>query len=300
MSRQYLRLTTESTWGTYNSGGNTVIVQIDQNNAFTMRAKPVRWTVRSAGSFNRRVQTGSSKTGVAGNLNMLLYGSQAAYLMPWIVANSSNVLGSMTADHVVIMDDAGNTAVERRYTGVMVQQAQITANEQDQLMRLQLDLIAQQPGAVTLADPAVTTYPSDPPYTFEMASGSFTLATSRTEFENFQLTIKNYLDARFFESQYLTMCKYCGRDVHWQSKLKYKITTDRTDLEAVTAVTANITFTVPSPSTHSIEWNFNTQNFFDSVEDDLALDKVHLQNLSLQSYFDTTASTPNDLAVSVA
>ena len=68
----------------------------------------------------------------------------------------------------------------------------------------------------------------------------------------------------------------------------------------MTAVTANITFTVPSPSTHSIEWNFNTQNFFDSVEDDLALDKVHLQNLSLQSYFDTTASTPNDLAVSVA
>ena len=49
MSRQYLRLTTESTWGTYNSGGNTVIVQIDQNNAFTMRAKPVRWTYPHGG-----------------------------------------------------------------------------------------------------------------------------------------------------------------------------------------------------------------------------------------------------------
>ncbi len=121
MARQFLRFTPETTYGTYNSSGTATFVQIDQNNPFTMRPVPVRWSIRSAGGFNRRVQTGSSKTSLQGNLNSLCYGSQMAAFSSWIFASSSNVLPSATIDHVIVMDDPSSTKVYRRYLGVMVQ-----------------------------------------------------------------------------------------------------------------------------------------------------------------------------------
>ena len=48
MAREFLRITPEATWGTYDSGGTHTIIQLDQNNAFTMRPKPVFFTIRSA------------------------------------------------------------------------------------------------------------------------------------------------------------------------------------------------------------------------------------------------------------
>src|SRR3954451_2661064 len=103
MAREFLRINPESTWGTYNSGGTHTIVQLDQNNAFTMRPKPIFWSIRTSGGYNRRWQKGSAKTAVAGHLNTLVYGSQAAALGSWINPTGSPFnLTSMTIDHVLV------------------------------------------------------------------------------------------------------------------------------------------------------------------------------------------------------
>lgn len=300
MAREFLRLKAETTWGTYNNASNPIYVQLDQNNAFTMRANPVRWgPIRTAGGYNRRVQTGSAKTSLTGNLNILVYPSQQADLAPLIVATSANVLKSFTADHGIVMEDGSSTKVYRRYLGCMVQQASFTSGEQNQLCRWGLQLIAKQPATITstdLPEPAVTDYPSDSPYVFENASGAFTFGSSRAEFEEFNITIKNMLDPRFMASQYLTRLKYAGRDVDYSTRFPYITTTDRSNYESVTAVSASITYTSGS---NSMAFQFNSKNFLAKVDDDLALDKVYLQGVDGECYFDPSAGTPNDFSLTV-
>jgi hypothetical protein len=299
MARQYLRFTPETTWGTYNSSGTATIIQLDQNNAFTMRPAPINWTIRSAGGFNRRVQRGTAKTSVAGILNTLCYGSQMAAFAPWLFASSSNVLESVTIDHAIVMDDTGSTTVYRRYLGVMVNQVQITSGEADQLMRMQIQMTGKQPAVITSTDfpePLASAYPNDAPYVFEMVSGGFTLGTSRLELEEFNLTVNNHLDPRFMASQYLTRLKYCGRDVDFDVRFPYITTVDRTDFEAQSPVTGLVVFTNGS---HSMTFTLDTQNYIAQCNDDLALDKVHLQTLHVEDFFDASASPATDLTVAV-
>jgi hypothetical protein len=72
-------------------------------------------------------------------------------------------------------------------------------------LRLELDLVAQQPATISGADlpqPAATDYPGDVPYVFQHLAGGFSVVASRAEFATFQLTVKNLLDVRFMASQY--------------------------------------------------------------------------------------------------
>jgi Phage tail tube protein len=298
MAREYLRWTPETTWGTYDAVATPAIIQLDQNNAFTMRKKPVEWMIRSAGAYARRVQKGSSKYALGGGLNMLCYDTQMAVLAPALFATSGNVLKSATVDHVVVMEDSGATKVYQRYLGVMAQQVVFSAKESDQLARLNLTLIGKSTATITvtdLAEPAAGDYPSGAPYVFEHC-GAFTLATSRTEFEEFTLTIKNNLDARFMRTATLSRLKYCGRDVDFAIRFPYLTTADRAAMEAQTALAASMTMTNGS---NSMAFQFNSKNFVANVSDALDLDKVYLQSIEGQCFFDASAGTPNDLAVTV-
>jgi hypothetical protein len=297
MAREYLRITPETTWGTFNAGGTHTVLDLAQSNAFTMRPSPVRWSIRSAGGYNRRRQTGSSKTAFAGNLNVIGYGSQMAALAPLFVATSGNVLGSVTIDHALVMEDSGPTTVYSRHLGVMAPTATLSCSEQDPLLRLALGLIAKQSATITVTDfaePAVTAYPTDAPYVFEHASGAVTIGTSRSEWESFSLSIKNMIDTSFMGNAFISRAKYCGRDVDFSTKFPYVITTDRSDYEAVTAVSASITFT---NGAHSLAFDMKSQNFFAKVDDDLSLDKLYLQGIDMEAYFDGTAG--NDFTLTV-
>jgi hypothetical protein len=298
MAREYLRWTPETTWGTYDAVATPAIIQLDQSNQFTMRKKPVEWMVRTAAAFNRRQQKGSSKYGLGGGLSMLVYDTQFATLAPALFATAGNVLGSATLDHVLVMEDVANTKVYQRYLGTMVPQVGLAAKESDQLMRLNLQLIAKATATITVTDfpePAATAYPSGNPYVFEHA-GAFTLATSRTEFEEFNLTIKNVLDGRFFRTATLSRLKYLGRDVDLTIRFPYIVTADRAAMEAQTAVAASVTFT---NGTNSIAFQFNSKNYVADVADDLSMDKIFMQAITMQNFFDASAGTPNDLLVTV-
>jgi hypothetical protein len=293
MAREFLRLTPEATWGTFDATSTSaILVDIDQSNNYTVRPQPIKYNIRTAGIGNRRLQTGSNKTAVGGNLDMLVHGSQGAVLAPWVYSSDNATIGSMTIDHCIQMEDGGSTKIYSRDLGVMVQQAQFTASEQDQLLRLQLQLVGKnRSNSITATDfpePAPSDYATDALYVFEHASGGLTVASSRMDFETFQLTIKNMLDVRFFVGATAQKIKYCGRDVDWTSRLSYSSNTPRLDLEGVTGVSGAITFTNGS---HHLIFNMESKNFFAQVEDDLALDKVFLQTITMESYVDPSPGT---------
>jgi hypothetical protein len=296
MARQYLRLTPEASWGVYAAAGTPILIPIDKANPFTLRPTPIPWEIRSAGGGNRRVQTGSQRTSCKGALHTLVYGSQAAALAPWICATADGVLGSVTLDHAIQIED-GSTTAYRRYLGVMVEQAQFRCGEDDPLLRLRLDLVAQQPATISGTDlpmPTATDYPSDVPYVFQHLSGGVSVVASRAEFASFQCTIKNKLDVRFMASQFPTRIKYCGRDVDLSTQFPYIVTTDRAHLEAVDLVAASMTFT---NGAHTLGFAMNSKNVIAGVGDDLALDTIFLQGIELHNFFDASADTPNDFTL---
>ena len=296
MARQYLRLTPEASWGVYAAAGTPILIPIDKANPFTLRPTPIPWEIRSAGGGNRRVQTGSQRTSCTGGFHTLVYGSQAAALAPWICATADGVLGSVTLDHAIQIED-GSTTAYRRYLGVMVEQAQFRCGEDDPLLRLRLDLVAQQPATISGTDlpmPTATDYPSDVPYVFQHLSGGVSVVASRAEFASFQCTIKNKLDVRFMASQFPTRIKYCGRDVDLSTQFPYIVTTDRAHLEAVDPVAASMTFT---NGAHTLGFAMNSKNVIAGVGDDLALDTIFLQGIELHNFFDASAGTPNDFTL---
>jgi hypothetical protein len=296
MARQYLRLTPEASWGVYAAAGTPILLPIDRADAFTLRPAPIPWEIRSAGGGNRRVQAGSQRTSCTGALRTLVYGSQAATLAPWICADADGALGSVTLDHAIQLEDGGTTAY-RRYLGVMVARARFRCGEDDPLLRLELDLVAQQPAPISGADlpqPAATDYPGDVPYVFQHLAGGFSVVAPRAEFATFRCTVTNRLDVRFMASQFPTRIKYCGRDVDLGTRFPYLVTTDRAHLEAVDPVAASLTFTNGS---HALTFGLNSRNVIAGDDDDLGLDTIFLQGIELHNFFDPGAGPPNDFTL---
>lgn len=300
-AREFLRITPETTWGTYNGSGTPAIIDLDADNAYTVRPKVIRTTVRTAGAGNRRNRSIANKTGLSGNFNLIVRGSQGAAVAAWLTPASpgaATAAPSMTIDHCILLED-GSTQVYSRDLGVVVAQAQLQCSEQAPLLRAQLQLIGKSRASITSTDfpePAATDYASDPYYLFTHLASGFTLGSSRSEFDSFSLTVKNMLDARFFASSTITRLRYCGRDVDFSIGFPYKVATDRSNYEGNTPAAASAVFTIPSPS-HTLTLQMNSAVYYDGVEDDLSQDKVFMQSCSLQAFFDSAAGTPGDFTI---
>jgi hypothetical protein len=63
---------------------------------------------------------------------------------------------------------------------------------------------------------------------------------------------------------------------------------DRTTYEGLTSQSVDL---VATNGTHTITLNFNGQNVPDSLDDDLPIDKVYMQNYKLKSQWDPSAGT---------
>jgi Phage tail tube protein len=300
--RQYLKIWNEATFGTFANPGSPVlntdyvIVRLDQGNSFTMRPTPKKWVTRDFAGSNRRIQTGSSQTELKGSLSTLVYMEQANFLFPWgLTLNGSGDLNSCTIDHAILMEDAGNTTIYRRYLGNKVGKFQMTGSSDAQTFRLSLDLTAQKPSAVAItgADfpvPALNQFPvAQCVFNMMAAPGFLNLSGSnRAEFAGFDLTVTNMLDGPFNESNFITRLKWCGRDVDWTDKLVFITNGDRAAFEAVTAETCSARI---DNGTHHIILTLETANFLGGVDDDLSLDKVFYQDLKWNNYFDVANAT---------
>lgn len=293
MPRQFLKIYNETSYGVFANPGSPVlntdyvVVRLVDNNAFTMREKPKQSALRTADGLNRRFYHIADKSDVQGSLQTVWFPEQTSFFFNWASTISSYDLGSVTIDHAIA--DMSGTINYTRYLGVKVNKLGVSASADSTPFKLNFDLIAQEPVAITISDfaePAQSLYPATRPYVFtDMASpGYLSLGSSRSEFAGVDLTFDNLIDAPFFEPKFITAANFCGRNISYSNKLKFKSITDRTNFVASTASTNSMRV---DNGTHHTILTFNAQNFYDAVDDDLALDKCYYQTISWQNYYDS-------------
>ena len=310
-AREFLRITKEVTFGTYQASPPTsdvCVIQLTAPNAFTMRPVPRFANTRSAGASNRPVTTQSAQVEVKGKLNTLLYPSQAKVMLPWAITLSGTVLdlGSVTIDHAFRLDD-GSALTYRRYLGCKVDALALSASNSGDAIRMatSYDITAQKPATITVSDlpePAygtAPTYPGDNPYLFEQSKSLISIGgVTRANYRSFGLNVKNILRGPFDENQYISSLHWSGRDVSFDLDARILAATDRAALEAVTQQALSVGLT---DGTNTCTLNAQGNCYIKSVSDDLAWgDPGFYQKLMMEAYLDTTAGTPTDLTVTNA
>lgn len=336
MAREYLVIYPENNtlggyspanWGNFPNTPSPVYIQLTDSNAFTLRPVPVRWTIRSAGGYNRRVLSGSFKTLTTGNLNnLVIFGSQAnslwfgssfAWLVPYSYSSGGSTiyeLPSCSIDHVIADESGVFTQITKRYLGVKVSAWSFTSNSDASLARLSLTLFAksfQNSGfsPAIASDPAYSSYPGapgDPPYVHQHASANVTFGATgsasnryQSGFDQFTVNARHMLDPRFFNSTNIAYLRYCGRDMDYSITFPYRVdvTNDRvtlfessSTLTGVTPVTMNITYSIPGTS-HTFEFDFKTNSLVGTITDDLNFSQLFMQNITGWSQVDSTALT---------
>jgi hypothetical protein len=292
MPREFLRVTPETTPGTFNAGGTHSLIDLDQANAYTLRPKPILVEIRTAGGNNLRATQVGRKENLNGNLNWLLHGSQAALFVDWCCAKPDGTLPSYTVDHCLMMEDPLSTLVYSRTLGVYVGQAGVTASEQNQVVRANLQLVGTNVATITTTDfptPVPADFANDPILTFEDATGGLMLGgTARLDIENFDLTIKNLIDVKFFLGKYPLKLRYCGRDVDWTSRLQFASMVPRNALTDQTQIAASIAF---DNGTNSLSFDMHGKNYFSDVADQIDHGKVFLQQISMKAFVDPATGT---------
>ena len=303
MIREICKIWAESTYGVFGGSGSNgtgwVVVELTQANPYSVRPKPIQKTIRGSSGANRVSKLFSTQTGLSGNLNTLLYPSQAAFFMKAAtdITTTPGDLQSYTIDHYIQKDDTSGTVDYTRHVGCKIEQAHISGTADDVTMKLELMVVAQKPVTITSSDfpvPASTDFPAGRPYCFTDTATGLTLGTLRADYAGFDLTIKNILDHPFFETQYIGRNRFCGRDVTWSDKLLYKSAADRTAFEATTPFTCSAVLAGTPATTFTLQG----ANFLSAVDDSIDYSHCFYQDLTWVNCLDQSSGL--DLVVTVA
>lgn len=282
----WLRFTTETTYGTYNSGGTVLYPTLYGGNSFGMRKVPQRKVIRTADGGNRRKFVVANRKVYSGRLNTLLHPDQASYWLGLATTLTSNQLGSVTIDY-------WDSVQAWRFLGAMVSGLSITASAQQDYSTLSLDFVAQQRDATftTFAQPAETNYSTVLPYQYVETAGNVKLGGSAiTNYRTMSVSLRNVLAATWDELPYISACYYAGRDLDFSLGPQYLATAYRGDFENQTALTWILNFTRASPA-HALTLTCETNNYISNIGDDLPLDGPSYQNLDVQCFYDAANTT---------
>lgn len=289
-AQSWLKMTSESTYGTYNAGGTVTWFRLPGNNAFTPRSTPQRQIIKSADSGNRRRQQVANRKVITGNLQTLFYPTQAAAVLGAALTLTSNDLASYTLDF-------WDSVQVHRFLGCKVSALTINGSAQQDYCTLQLAWQAQQRATTTLAAPTDANLPSDLPYQHYESKGLFKLAGSAlTKYSDLSFTVNNNLKGTWDEDQWITNLYYCGRDCNLSYNPQYVSSTMRTAFEAQTALTFIAAWARPSGLTTTL--TLQTAGYAANLGDDLPLDGPSYQRTDIEVFYDTTNST--DITFTVA
>lgn len=173
-ARQWLSLIPETTWGVYNSGGTPIPIRLNESNSFDMRLTPGRYNIRSFDGWNRPRQEVTQNYTATGKLTTLLYPSQAAALLAW----ATNLSGSNPAlpSYSILHWD---TQRAHLYTGALVKSLKLAcaAATNQGIVKCDFNLIAQGSSnpAPAFAEPALSAFPTEIPYTHQDSATLFTI-----------------------------------------------------------------------------------------------------------------------------
>lgn len=292
----FLRYFKEAAYGTDNTGMASPVEETDfswqrlhTSNAFSMRPVPQFFDIRAADGSNRRMQTGATRIALAGTHSTLFYPTKAAFLLnaAMNITGSPLNLPSYDLDHF----DGIRT---RRYTGAMVRQLTFRGDAIQQYYTLGVDWVAQKNVASdpTVAAPTSASFPtaSQIPYTHVDTKGFVKVNNLvRVKYSSVELTIENILGMTWDEDTYITSLFWAGRNVTYTLKSQYLAVTDRNNYEAVTPHITNQIKWVKGAN--SVTLDLKSSNFVVAVNDDLPLDNAEYQTLTINSNYDSTAST---------
>jgi hypothetical protein len=289
---QWVRFTPETTYGVFNSGGTPFWVRLEGDDGFNAQLVPARTVIRSADAWNRRVTNVSSRYAISANLRTPAYPSQVGVLLgaaATLTGSTPPVISSYTADHF-------DGQVIRRYMGGVNSVLDLTSSADSQYADLATQWVFQQKddsNPATLPAPAETVFPSESPYLHTELAGKFTLAGAAiTQFDQFHLTIRNTIAAKFYENAYIAFAQWCGRDVDLTTHLTYVDTTWRGFFEAQTALTLVAEYY--RTTTKNLTLDFKTVDIISDRSVSRPLGGVQEQGVTVQAFYD--AANTNDFA----
>jgi len=285
-ANSWLRITNESTFGTYNSGGTATWLRLVGDTAFNGMPEPQRKELFSADGGNTPVQNISSRMKVGGKLRTPLYPTQASVILGAATTLTSNDLTSYTIDHYDSFEAV-------RYLGCKIQGLDLScSSESDEgIIMLDIDWVMQKFSSVTLAQPAFSVFPTENPYVHKESKGGLTIGGStRTLYNMFKMSLKNKLAATFDEDTYISNLTYVGRTFDFSTNFQYTSATDRTNYEGQSGQVCSIVFTKASPAhTMTLDWKSSVR--YTQRQRYTPLGDVARQELSFRSFFDATATT---------
>lgn len=262
-ARQWLRLTKESTYGTFNaspSAGEQIYIRLTGDNPFTVMPKPQPFEIVSCDAIGETVQEDNQIYFTDGNLTTPAYPSQMAFFLSQLTGAAGSgtpavyALPSFTADYY----DGART---RRYLGCHFQTGMLAVPASGGPATWSLAIISWKPDSSnpTFTEPALSSFPSDLPLRLQDTVSALKLATSdatRTKYNAFSATWTNNIAREPDETAYPSLL-YAGRRCAFQGVFHYLTSeTDRALYEARTTTTYNqITFTRTGQHTVLLNWN---------------------------------------------
>lgn len=308
MPREILRITPETTYGVYASGNPHTIVDLNADDAFTMRAAPNFWEIASAGSDNLIVKTGTATTDIDGTLQMLGRPSQSALLasmIAGITGTNCKKLPSSTIDHGIFIEDGGCTPVLRRYLGVIADGSFSLTNQTNGVLMLwNLKLMAATVADIMLTDfpvPLFSAYDyAENPFQFQQATGAilYDSVDISPYVESLSFSSGNILTAFRGGQKYRTRIGYFGRRPTMTMGMLYYSTQFRVNFEANTPKPLNVTFTDADGNT--LELEFGNTNFIRAVGDNLHLGDFHRESITFMNTLDPATGTDMSITYTAA
>ncbi len=329
MSREFLLLVQESAYKTpvttptvYNytlppSTPSAFYIRLEGANTFTMRPRPVMVAVPYGGGVAIDAFRVSDKIECKGRLTTKLYaGPLSQFLLqwaaqtintgqtsPWTTTEPAGDLTSVACYHAITRSDG--TIKRRVYLGTKVDGWDIDVSEDGTIATLSMDLSASTPQGNQFdssTDPNSTTFPAPTdspnqmpvnPYLFIHASGGLTVGSARSTFQSIKISSKNQLARRFWANRFVNLMRFVGRSTTLEAVNFYAASPDdRTAYEGLTNETTSFTL---SNGTHSIAINMNAASVISRFEDQLPLNDLYTQTMTITNQWDPTAGS--DLAL---
>jgi hypothetical protein len=312
--------TTGTTYGLSNY--QALYVRLDQDNAYTVRSRPIQVDVDYGGGFAIPAYSVSDKQEVKGSLSVILTVGQAPFLLswagvrintgqtaPWTTTLLPGDLISCSVYHAVVEPD--QTVWRTVHLGTKVEEWDFSISEDSQIGRLTLQLVASEeqgntfdsssnPTAGTFPAPADNNFPIDP-YVFIYAGGASYITyggSVRTQFTELHINSKNALPRRWYATRFISNPQLVGRRTTVATKIIYPSGTSNTDRTNYTTLAAESCSIELNNGTHGVTMNLNAQNILGPFEDDLKNADLYFQASTSNNKWDATAGSDFTLTFS--
>lgn len=326
-AREFLMIVQETAYGTPVAvasrviGTNAFYLRLSDANSFTMQSAPVVGQIMYGGGLATPACSFSDQVTCTGQLSGILYAGPYAKMIadwgltqinsgrttPWTTTDAAGVmpptdLASVSIYHAIQRSDG--TLDRRLYTGVKVLSGSVSTSSQDRLAKFSLQIqgirddmnaagVIAHPDATEFPEPTETDMPCGP-YLFSHTSGKLKIGTARTMYDSISIAWTSAMAPKWFESKYVQLNKFCGRNTKLSANLYMKATPD--DLAALQALTKQDVELTFDNGTHTLKFDLNTNNLFATLGRDLPLNSTYAWNATVQNYYDS--STSSDIVVS--